>query len=71
MAQKSNWKAFRQSPGDNTGLIQFSVFTNDLKAKVEHNDIKFAADISLGDQEEVMVLENRGAVQRVLNTLED
>lgn len=48
MVQKSNKKAFRQSPGDNTGLIQFSIFTNNLKAKVECTHMKFAADMSPG-----------------------
>lgn len=50
---KSKGKAFRQTPGDNTGLIQFSIFTNDLKAKVKCTIMKFAADMSPGGQEDV------------------
>lgn len=53
MVQKPNGKAFRQSPGANTGLIQFSIFTNDPKEKVECTEIKFAADMSPGGQEVV------------------
>lgn len=38
---------------------------------MEYTHITSADDISLGGQEVVTALENRGAIQRILNKLED